>query len=160
MYLALVRGLWVPYVDPIKYDYQLLSALCWLAASLASKAFAYANPFIEFKQHKFFSVVALAGLVLLVGAILLNMLTLQMLTGQDYLLFRVDANIGYSFVRLTPAFGQQYLGAVQGLGFVLIAFSILWANKDKLPFQGKSKVPATRSFPPSRCETTALSPGR
>jgi 4-amino-4-deoxy-L-arabinose transferase-like glycosyltransferase len=133
MYLVLTRGLWVPYVDPVKYDYQLLPAFCWLAAALVPKALAFANSASSKLKHRRLLLAAtLVGLGLLVGAVLLNMQALQSLTGQDYLLFRVEGDVGFSFVRLAPAFEQQYLAPVQGLGFLLILFSLLWSNRDKL----------------------------
>ncbi|HJW65629.1 MAG TPA: hypothetical protein VJ507_02475 [Candidatus Bathyarchaeia archaeon] len=33
----------MPYVDPVKYDYQLLPAFCLLAASLVPKAYSIAK---------------------------------------------------------------------------------------------------------------------
>jgi hypothetical protein len=81
MYLVLARGLWVPYVDPVKYDYQLLPAFCWLAASLAPKVYKFANSAsAEFKRRKLFLALALVGLGVLIGSVLLNMRTLQTLT--------------------------------------------------------------------------------
>jgi 4-amino-4-deoxy-L-arabinose transferase-like glycosyltransferase len=142
MYLVLARGLWVPYVDPVKYDYLLLPAFCWLAASLVPKAYSFANhASAEVKRRKLFLAVTLVGLGLLVGAVLVNMRTLQTLTAQEYLLFRVGGDVGYSFVKLAPTIGQQYLAPVQGLGFVLIVVSLLWASKDKLSVSQAFKFP-------------------
>lgn len=133
MYLVLVKGLLVPYVDPIKYDYQLLPAICWLAASLLPKAYHFVqSASTELTGRKLAFTVALVGLILLAGAILLNLGTLQALTGQDYLVFNTEGNIGFSFSRLTPALGQPYLAPTQALGFILIIVSIFWTNKDKL----------------------------
>jgi hypothetical protein len=131
VYLVLVRGLWVPYVDPVKYDYQLLPTFCWLAAALVPKALAFASSAsAELKHRRLLLAVTLVGLGLLVGSVLLNMQTLQALTGQDYLLFRVEGDVGFSFVRLAPAIAQQYLAPVQGLGFLLVVFSLLWSNRE------------------------------
>ena len=142
MYLVLARGLWVPYVDPVKYDYQLLPAFCWLAASLAPKVYKFANSAsAEFKRRKLFLALALVGLGVLIGSVLLNMRTLQTLTREDYLLFRVKEDVGYSFVRLAPTIAQQYLVAVQGLGFVTIAVSLIWANRDAFSFGQKKPGP-------------------
>jgi len=135
MYLVLARGLWVPYVDPVKYDYQVLPAFCLLAASLLDK-FRLLRPRSGGapNQNKLSFFVAIAGVILVIAAVTVNMLTLGNLIGKDYLLFKVEGDVGYSFVRLTPTSGQQYLASVQGLGFVLIIISLLWANKDKLSF--------------------------
>jgi 4-amino-4-deoxy-L-arabinose transferase-like glycosyltransferase len=133
MYLVLTRGLWVPYVDPVKYDYQLLPAVCWLAASLAPKALAFTKPSsTDKKRPRLLLAVAVGGLGLLVGSILVNVYTLHALTSQDYLLFKVERDVSYSFERLTPVIGKQYLATVQGMGFVLVALSLFWMNKDRL----------------------------
>ena len=133
LYLVLVRGLLVPYVDPVKYDYQLLPALCLLAASLAPKAYSVANSAItKVKRAKTVLGIAVVGLIMLAGSVLLNMLTLQALTMQDYLVFRVEGDVGYSFVRLAPTIAQVHLAIVQALGFVLIIISLLWFNRNIL----------------------------
>ena len=135
MYLALGRNLWVPYVDPFKYDYQILPAFCWLAASLASKYHLLRDwAGSKDKQHKLVFSIALIGLILLTVSMIVNMLILWTFIGKDYLLFKVDKVVGYSFERLLPIAGPNYLMTIQLLGFVLIIFSLLWANKDKLPF--------------------------
>jgi hypothetical protein len=130
---VLARGLWVPYVDPVKYDFQLLPAFCWLAASLAPKAFAFVtSSSAETERRRLYFAVAVVGLCLLAGAVVLNLHTLQGLTVQGYLLFRVEGDVSYSFVRLAPSIGQQYLASIQALGFLVIVFSVLWASKDKI----------------------------
>jgi len=131
MFLVLTLGLWVPYVDPVKYDYQLLPAFCLLAASLLPKTYSFAKSLpTKAKRRKLILAISVIGLALLAGAVLLNMRTLQNLTTQDYLVFRVEGDVGFSFMRLTPTIAQQYLAAFQGLGFVLIIFSLVWANRD------------------------------
>ena len=130
MLLVLGIGLWVPYVDPVKYDYQLLPAFCLLAASLMPKAYMIIKSVpTQGKWRKPIFVVAVIGLVLLAGSVLLNLRTLLLLTAQDYLMFRVEGDIGFSFERLAPTIAQQYLVAVQGLGFLLIMVSLVWANR-------------------------------
>ena len=130
MLLVLGIGLWVPYVDPVKYDYQLLPAFCLLAASLMPKAYMIIKSVpTQGKRRKPIFVVAVIGLVLLAGSVLLNLRTLLLLTAQDYLMFRVEGDIGFSFERLAPTIAQQYLVAVQGLGFLLIMVSLVWANR-------------------------------
>jgi hypothetical protein len=133
VFLVFGRGLWVPYVDPVKYDYQLLPAFCWMAAALMPKALALtSSASAELKHRRLLLAATLMGLGLLIGAVLLNMYILQSLTGQDYLLFRVESDVGFSFIRLAPAIAQQYLSPVQGLGFLLIVVSLLWSNRYEL----------------------------
>ncbi len=168
VFLVLGLGLWVPYIDPFKYDYQLLPALCWLAASLAPKAYSFAGSSVQrMKRPRVLMVVAVVGLCSVMGAFLMNMETLMNLTRIDYLLFKVEGEIAFSFKTLTPTAEQPPLALLQGLGFMIIIGALLWAIRDRLPFkgrlrrsQGSSNVPATRSLPPSRCETTARSPAR
>jgi 4-amino-4-deoxy-L-arabinose transferase-like glycosyltransferase len=134
LYLVLARGLLVPYVDPVKYDYQLLPALCLLAASLAPKAYVVANSATtKVKRPKAVLAVAVVGIILLAGSVLLNMLTLQALITQDYLMFRVEGDVGYSFVMLASTIAQVHLAPIQGLGFMLIIISLLMANRKLLP---------------------------
>jgi len=131
IFLVLNLGLWVPYVDPVKYDYQLLPAFCLLAASLAPKAYLAAKTVPhEAKRRKLILAAAAIGLTLLAGSVLLNMQTLQTLTTQEYIVFRVEGDVGFSFVRLAPTIAQHYLSAFQGLGFVLIVASLVLANRD------------------------------
>jgi hypothetical protein len=66
---------------------------------------------------------------------IVNMLVLWAFVSKDYLLFKVDKVVGYSFEKLAPIAGSNYLATIQVLGFVLILFSLLWVNKDKLPFR-------------------------
>ncbi len=167
-FLVLGLGLWVPYIDPFKYDYQLLPALCLLAASLAPKAYSFAGSSVQrIKRQRVLIAVAVVGLCFVMGAFLMNMETLMNLTRIDYLLFKVEGEIAFSFTTFTLTAEQPPLALVQGLGFMIIIGALLWAIKDSLPFkgrlrrsQGSSNVPATRSLPPSRWETTARSPAR
>jgi 4-amino-4-deoxy-L-arabinose transferase-like glycosyltransferase len=129
MFLVLNLGLKVPYVDPFKYDYQLLPALCWLAASLAPKSYSFVSHISKgVKQRRLLLAVAIVRFGFLFGAMLMNIWNLLTLTGQDYLVFKG----GFSFTRLAPTLGQQFLMPVQVLGFVLVVGALLWRNKDKL----------------------------
>lgn len=135
-YLALGLNMWVPYVNPIKYDYQILPAFCWLAASLPSKC-QFLRSWMDSKSNRdrlVFSI-ALIGLTFLATSMIANMLVLWAFVSKDYLLFKVDKVVGYSFEKLAPIAGSNYLATIQVLGFVLILFSLLWVNKDKLPFR-------------------------
>jgi len=44
----------------------------------------------------------------------------------------VEGEIGYSFLKLTPAIGRYYSEMLQSLGFMSIIIGLLWSNKDKL----------------------------
>jgi hypothetical protein len=60
------------------------------------------------------------------------MFTLQALTMQDYLVFIVEADAGYSFVRLASTIAQVHLAVIQSVGFVSIIISLLWFNRNIL----------------------------
>jgi len=72
------------------------------------------------------------GLVLLAGTFLLNFVSLLTLLEQDFLLFSVEGDIGFSFLRLTPFFEQNLLVPFQSLGFMLIVAALIWVNKNGL----------------------------
>jgi len=74
----------------------------------------------------------LVGLVLLAGTFLLNFVSLLTLLEQDFLLFSVEGDIGFSFLRLTPFFEQNLLVPFQSLGFMLIVAALIWVNKNGL----------------------------
>jgi hypothetical protein len=138
MLLVLNLGLWVPYVNPVKYDYQLLPAFCLLAASLVPKACSIVTSVPnKAKRRKPILAVAVIGLVLLAGSVLLNLRTLLLLTAQDYLMFRVEGDVGFSLTRLAPTIAQQSLAAFQGLGFLLIIVSLVWASRDLFSYGEK-----------------------
>ena len=103
----------------------------------------------EAKRRKPVLAVAVVGLVLLAGSVLLNLRTLQLLTTQDYLMFRVEGDVGFSFVRLAPTIAQQYLTAFQGLGILLIIVSLVWANRAVLSY--REKKPESSMKPSETC---------
>jgi hypothetical protein len=133
MFLVLGRGLWVPYVDPVKYDYQLLPSICWLASSLVYKTDSFfESASAEFRHRKLLFISGLVGLALLITSVVVNMGILQALIGQDYLLFKVEQDVGFSFVRLAPFIEQKYLSSIQALGFLVISLGLVWMTWDKL----------------------------
>jgi 4-amino-4-deoxy-L-arabinose transferase-like glycosyltransferase len=147
MYLVLGRNLLVPYVDLIKYDYQLLPLFCWLAASLANKFYSLFSQESFKSEHRrlILSVVAI-GLFLLIASMVVNLKILNWSTGIDFLLFRAEGGLGYFLGRFPPVMGISsfqilsaarlarinYLEAIQDLGFILIVISLLWTNRDGL----------------------------
>jgi hypothetical protein len=73
------------------------------------------------------------------------MRTLQTLTREDYLLFKVEGDVGYSFVRLAPTIAQQYLATFQGLGFVSIIVSLIWASRNAFSHRQKKPEPSMKT---------------
>jgi hypothetical protein len=147
MYLVLGRNLLVPYVDLIKYDYQLLPLFCWLAASLANKFYLlFSQESFKGKHRRLiFSLVAI-GLFLLIASMVVNLKILNWSTRSEFLLFRAEGGLGYFLGRFPPVMGVSsfqilsaawvarinYLEAIQDFGFVLIVISLLWTNRDGL----------------------------
>jgi len=131
--LAVGKNLASPYVGPIKYDYQLLPLFCMLAASLAAKLSALSEPVIlRTNKIKLFRLLALAGLILLAGSVLINMQVLSNYSTRKVINFYVEGDVNYSFENVVLFAEPVYSFAVQAIGFVFVAFSLLWANKDVL----------------------------
>jgi hypothetical protein len=147
MYLVLGRNLLVPYVNLVKYDYQLLPPFCWLAASLANKCYSFfSQESSNGKHHTLISSVAVTGLFSLMASLVVNLKILNWFTRADCLLFRAEGGLGYFFGNLSPVMGINplqilssaplaninYLEALQDFGFVLIVISLLWTSRDGL----------------------------
>lgn len=132
-YLAIGGNLLSPYVNSIKYDYLALPMFCWLAASLAKKSAIFLrHKRINARYGKLVFYIAAAGLYLLLMAMIVNLMTISMISKYDWLSFNVAGGLSYSFDVLPPLLNSSYHWAIQILGFVLIQFSLLWAVRDKL----------------------------
>jgi 4-amino-4-deoxy-L-arabinose transferase-like glycosyltransferase len=133
-FLGVGLNLSSPYVSPIKYDYQFLPFFSLLAASLGSKCVLLLASMKSAKLNKLVFSVALVGLFVSIGAMLLNMSFVHQFSTWNYLLFRVDRsqNIGYSFVNPAPIGKYGALMGVQYLGFAFVLAGLVWANKNNL----------------------------
>jgi 4-amino-4-deoxy-L-arabinose transferase-like glycosyltransferase len=131
MFLVLSRGLNVPYVDPVKYDYQALPAFCLLAASLIDKLHLLGARRGEKKSGKIPFVVAVGGAVLLAASVAVNGLTLGSLVGKDSVLFRVEGDVAFSFQNLGLMPGSSLQYALLALGFVMVVACMLLAMREK-----------------------------
>ena len=136
MYLAIGKNLVCPYTNPIKYDYQLLPMLCLLAASLITKVHSIGS-FTASKnnQEKLTGFIVFVGLILVAASMIQNLQVLNSYATQNEILINVEREIYYSFNNITPNSNLIF----QVLGFVIIALSLLWANKDKLKALSKMK---------------------
>jgi 4-amino-4-deoxy-L-arabinose transferase-like glycosyltransferase len=132
IYLVLGRNLICPYNNPIKYDYQFLPLFCLLAASLLNKLYSFDLPKLGGKRGKLVFLVTLVGLVLIVASIVQNVLVLNGYATQTGVLFSVEKGMGYSFEHIALNGGASIAWALQWLGFAAVAFSLVWANRDKL----------------------------
>ena len=134
-FLAVGLNLYVPYINPIKYDYQFLPFFSLLAASLVGKCFLLFNSMkSKEKLSKLLFSVALVGLVLLAAAMFLNMNFVNYYSSWDHWLFKVerDQNIGYSFINLTPLEEDTLLMSVQYLGFAFVLSGLVWPSMHKI----------------------------
>ena len=131
--LGFCQNMSAPYVSAIKYDYQLLPLFCFLTASLAKKCRILFEPTVRrSKKNRLFLVMALSGLVLLVGSMMINMRVLNTYVTKDFIIFYVEGDVGFSFDNVALPAVPVYSLVVQEFGFALIAFSLLWANRNTL----------------------------
>jgi len=125
-----------PYNNAVKFDYQVLPFFSLLAASLVDKCFSlFDSAKSKVKLRKLpFILVALAGLVLLGTAILVNIERVHQLATSDYLLFRVErsVDVGYSLFNPDPIGKNGLVMGVQYLGFTFALSGLLWASRHKL----------------------------
>jgi 4-amino-4-deoxy-L-arabinose transferase-like glycosyltransferase len=132
MFLVLGKNLVCPYNNPIKYEYQFLPLFCLLAASLLNKLYSLDFADLRSRRNKLILLVTLFGLVLLVLSMIWNVHVLNDYTTQDEIRFNVEGEMGYSFEHAALNGAPHISWAFQWLGFAIVAFSLLWANKHKL----------------------------
>ena len=132
-YLVLGNNMLVPYVNSIKYDYLTLPMFCLLAASLAKKfSLLSKQKSASGKNGVLIIYVATIGLYLLLISMIFNLMTINRLSNYEWFTFKVEGGFSYSFDRLSPILGSAYVWAAQFFGFILIQFSLLWANRDRI----------------------------
>jgi 4-amino-4-deoxy-L-arabinose transferase-like glycosyltransferase len=132
MYLVLGRNLICAYNNPVKYDYQFLPMFCLLVASLLNKFYSLDLTKLREIRNKMVFIVTLAGLVLIVVSMIQNILVLNSYFTQTGVLFSVEGEMGYAFEHITLNVSTVIFWAIQWLGFTVVAFSLFWANIDKL----------------------------
>lgn len=125
-----------PYNNAVKFDYQILPFFSLLAASLVGKCLSLVNSAKSRSKLRKLPVllVALAGLVLLGTAILVNIERVHQLATSDYLLYRVERSVdmGYSLFNPDPIGKNGFVMGVQYLGFAFALSGLLWASRHKL----------------------------
>ena len=136
-FLGTTLDLKAPYLNAIKYDYQALPFFCFLAASLVTKSFSLLNlskakPKLK-RLISYFIVVG--GLVLVSMTLLYNMRYVNLFSGWDYLLFRVEPNVnfGYSLFNSAPLVNGVLMG-IQFLGFAFVLSGFVWLGRHRLSF--------------------------
>jgi 4-amino-4-deoxy-L-arabinose transferase-like glycosyltransferase len=136
IFLGVILNLKAPYMNAIKYDYQVLPFFSFLAAGLFSKSISlFRLGRIKSELRKVtLSAIALLGFVLVAAAVLYNISFVHLFSTWNYLIFRVDPNVnlGYSLFNSNPI-GTNSLGMVaQFAGFAFALSGILWAGRHKL----------------------------
>jgi 4-amino-4-deoxy-L-arabinose transferase-like glycosyltransferase len=132
-YLVLGGNLLVPYVNSIKYDYLTLPLFCLIAASSAKKCSLLSqqkNP--NTKRRELIFYVAACGPYLLLMSMIFNFSTLIVMSGYQWLSFNVAGGLSYSFEKLSPLLSSSHIWTAQFSAFILIQFSLLWANRSNL----------------------------
>ncbi|MGD2066308.1 MAG: glycosyltransferase family 39 protein [Candidatus Bathyarchaeota archaeon] len=132
MYLVLGRNLICAYNNPVKYDYQFLPLFCLLAASLLNKLYSLDLTNLTDKRNKLVFLFTLIGLVLIAVSMIQNVLVLNSYVTQTGVLFSVEGEMGYSFEHIALNDTPVISWAFQWLSFAVVAFSLFWANRDKL----------------------------
>jgi hypothetical protein len=140
MFLVLSLKLQVPYVDPVKYDYQLLPAFCLLGASLLDKLrLLHSGALEQPKQRRVPFVAAVIGAILLAASVAVNGLTLASLVGKDSVVFRVEGGVAFSFQNMgSSGTGVQYM--LLALGFVVVVACMALAIKRKFPVNSLTRA--------------------
>jgi len=136
--LAVGFNLKVPYFSPFKHDFQLLPFLCLLAASLAPKcSILFCLVKSKGKRDMLFFAAACLGMVALGVAMYTNMNVITSFSTSDYLLFRVEGDVGYSFNNIAQISPSSSLIYVQYVGFALVMSGLLWLVRDQIRALGK-----------------------
>ncbi|MBT0160302.1 glycosyltransferase family 39 protein [Candidatus Bathyarchaeota archaeon A05DMB-2] len=132
-YLVLGNNLLVPYVNSIKYDYLTLPLFCLIAASSAKKCSLLSRQKVPgAKRRELVLFFAAIGPYLLLMSMIFNFMTIVVTSGYEWLSFDVPGGLSYSFDKLSPVLNSSHIWTVQFSAFLLIQFSLLWANRGRL----------------------------
>jgi 4-amino-4-deoxy-L-arabinose transferase-like glycosyltransferase len=135
-YLGVTLNLKAPFLNAIKYDYQALPFISFLAASLLTKSLSLASlSKLKSKiQRASYLAVAFLGSFLVAASVLYNMRYTHMFSTWEYLIFRVDPNnnVGYSLFNFDHINAGSFEMSIQILGFAFAVSGMLWASRHKL----------------------------
>jgi len=125
-----------PYLNSIKYDYQSLPFLSFLAASLITKSISIFN--IDKAKKKLNQIayffVASVGFILVAAAISYSVSYVHLFTTWNYFLFRVEPNLnlGYSLFNDSPIAVNSVLMGAQYLGYACLLSGMMWISRHKI----------------------------
>jgi 4-amino-4-deoxy-L-arabinose transferase-like glycosyltransferase len=135
-FLGAGLNLKAPYFNAIKYDYQALPFFSLLAASLIVKSFSlYGSTKTMRKLRKFFHIaIIIAGVGLLVGAMITNIFYMHLISLWPSIVFRFDdsRDDGYFFFHNNPIDSSSPLLILQYFGFMFVLSGLIWISKDEL----------------------------
>jgi 4-amino-4-deoxy-L-arabinose transferase-like glycosyltransferase len=135
-FLGATLDLKSPYLNAIKYDYQSLPFLSFLAASLITKSTSLFN--INKAKKKLNKIVyffvASAGFILVAATISYSMSYVHLFTTWNYFLFRVEPNLnlGYSLFNDSPISVNSILMSAQYLGYAFFLSGMIWVSRHKI----------------------------
>jgi 4-amino-4-deoxy-L-arabinose transferase-like glycosyltransferase len=130
VYLGVMLNLKSPYLNAVKFDYQILPFFSLLAASLVTKStslFTIAK--LKRKTLKIaVSTVALVGIALVAAGLLYNMNFDHMISSTDFIIFKVEPtiNLGYSLFNYEPIKENSLLMYAQYLGLTVALSGVAW----------------------------------
>jgi len=134
-FLGAALDLKPPYQNAVKYCYHALPFLALLAASLTQKSQLAIGSFSKSKLKKW-GLRALYGLALFLtaDALVFNMRYVNLLSGADFIIFRVQpgADVGYSFFVSNPLTASSMLMFVQVAGFAVGLSGIAWLARNRI----------------------------
>jgi 4-amino-4-deoxy-L-arabinose transferase-like glycosyltransferase len=134
IYMVLGMKLMVPFADPAKYVFSLLPFFSLLAASLLPKSYLlYSSSSIESRRRKISPYATFrAATALLVTSVFVNFCTLVTLSRTDFMVFKVQGEVGFSFSNLASLKIFDHGSLIQSLGLVITLSSLLFVNKTEL----------------------------
>jgi 4-amino-4-deoxy-L-arabinose transferase-like glycosyltransferase len=136
IYLGVTLNLKSPYLNAVKFDYQILPFFSLLAASLVTKSTLLFN-LAKQKQKAFkitVSTLALAGLALVAAGLLYNMNFDHLISSADFMIFKVEPNVnlGYSLFNYAPIRENSLLMYAQYLGLAVALAGVVWFSRRRL----------------------------
>jgi 4-amino-4-deoxy-L-arabinose transferase-like glycosyltransferase len=136
VYLGVTLNLKSPYLNAVKFDYQILPFFSLLAASLVTKSISLLNiAKLKRKTLKIaVSTVALAGLALVAAGLLYNMNFDHLISSADFMIFKVEPNVnlGYSLFNYAPIKENSLLMYAQYLGLAVALSEVVWVSHRRL----------------------------
>ncbi len=131
-FFALGLNYKAPFTGAVKYDYQSLPFFCLLAGALLVKCQSLFTTLKRKLNNWLFFGIACAGALLAAVAFLTNFYKAIGYGQLNYLVFRVEGSVGYSFLNSGQIVGTNSLLYVEYFGLAIVLSGFLWMAKDKV----------------------------